>query len=161
MSETKLAVILIAILLLIATVPMVLAPSLTGSSYFSLGFKQNTIETPSHLKSLITGYAVQGIPPKDAAIIIASLAFIIVFGYFMYRLFKRQPSSSEETALQQEPTETIEIAEKSPITGEVTADAVLELNQELSVKKRESKKMDYPSLYGDELDKIQRELDSL
>src|SRR3989344_1979435 len=139
MSETKLAVILIALILLIATVPIVLAPSLTGSSYFSLG--QHTIGTPSDLKSLITGYVVKGIPPKDGAIIAASVIFLIVFGYALSRLFKRQPSEIEQEPIE---AESIETAEKNPETGEVTADAVLELNKELSVKKSESKRMDSP-----------------
>ena len=158
MSETKLAVLLMALLLLIAAVPFVLAPSITGFSYFSLGPEQMNMIAASGAKSFITAYVV-AIPPKDVAIIAASAVFLIMFGYLMYRLFRRQPSETE----QQEPieAESIEIAEKNPETGEVTADAVLELNKELSVKKTESKRTDYPSLYANELENIQREIDGL
>ena len=158
-GDTNLAIILIALLLVIASVSVVLAPSLTGFSYFSLEPEHNTIETaPSRAKSLITAYAIKAIPSKDTAVIIASAIFLVMLGYLMYRLVRRRSLIEPEESAEHAESGQAESAqtEKIKITGEVTADAVLNLNQELSTKKRTDN-----SSYADELDKIQRELDSL
>ncbi len=143
-GDAKLAFIFIALLLIIAAVPILLSPSLTGFGYFSLEPETHQQTTASRVQSLITGYIVKAIPTRGQAMILVVMGVLLaVLGYIAHRL--KRPDPSEQVELEAETEESLE--EPPPIETEPRIK--LDLQQ---VK---------TGAYDDALEKIQKELDRL